>query len=229
MKKKFSIAIDGPVGSGKGTLAVALAKKFNALYINTGAMYRALTLLCLRKNLDIRDEEEILRYLKNCSIEIRTDRNNKQKIFLNGEDVSREIFLPEITRIVAYVSAFPKIRKEMVKRQKEIASKAERAIIEGRDIATDVAPNAELKIFLIADLNIRVQRRLQQLKKNGINSTFEEVLKETQERDRRDTERQASPLTRVPDAYVLDTTNLSIEETVEQVVKKMKERNIIDD
>ncbi len=226
MKKKFKIAIDGPVGVGKGTLAVALSKKFDAIYINTGAMYRALTLLCLKRNIDIRDEKEILKNLKNSTIELRIDQYNNQKIFLNGEDVSSEIFLPKVTSTVALISPFPSVRKEMVRRQKEISGKADRAVIEGRDIASEVIPDADLKIFLTADLLVRVQRRLRQLKKNNIDLTFKEVLAETEERDRRDTERRVSPLTIAEGAYVLDTTSLTIEETVEKVIEKMKEKGI---
>src|SRR3989344_5498822 len=181
MKVKFTIAIDGPVGVGKGTLAVGLAKKFGALYVNTGAMYRALTLLCLRKKIDIKNEEEVLRNFKNSTIELQIDTYSNQKIFLNGEDVSREIFLPEVTNTVALISPFPSVRKEMVRRQRQLA-------------------------------------------KNGIDSTFEEILAETAERDKRDTQRRASPLTITEDAYVLDTTNLSIDETVEKVIKKMREK-----
>ena len=226
MAKKFTIAIDGPVGVGKGTLAVGLAKKFGALYVNTGAMYRALTFLCLRKKINIKNEEEVLRNLKNSTIELEIDSNNNQKIFLNGEDVSREIFLPEVTNTVALISPFPSVRKEMVRRQRELLDKADKVVMEGRDITTEVVPNANLKIFLTADLDVRVRRRLRQLIKNGIDSTFKEVLKETEERDRRDTIRRASPLTITESAYVLNTTDLSIEETVDKVVEKMKGRGI---
>ena len=227
MKVKFTIAIDGPVGVGKGTLAVGLAKKFGALYVNTGAMYRALTLLCLRKKIDIKNEEEVLRNFKNSTIELQIDTYSNQKIFLNGENVSREIFLPEVTNTVALISPFPSVRKEMVRRQRELLSKADRVVMEGRDITTEVIPNADLKIFLIADPTVRAQRRLRQLAKNGIDSTFEEILAETAERDKRDTQRRASPLTITEDAYVLDTTNLSIDETVEKVIKKMREKEIV--
>jgi len=226
MKKKFIIAIDGPVGVGKGTLAVGLAKKFGAYYINTGAMYRALTLLCLRKKIDIKNEEEILRNFENSTIKLEIDNNNNQKIFLDGEDISREIFLPEVTSTVAFISPFLSVRKEMVRRQRELLSKADRVVMEGRDITTEVVPNADLKIFLTADLDVRTKRRLRQLIKNGIGLTFEEVLTETEERDRRDTLRRTSPLTIAEDAYVLDTTALSIEETVGKVIEKMKEKGI---
>lgn len=227
MKNRFKIAIDGPVGVGKGTLAIALAKKFDALYINTGAMYRALTLACMRSKIDIRNENEILKLLRNISIELRLNGEGRQKVILSGEDISSKIFLPEVSNTVAHISPFPKIREELVRQQKAIAEKHERVVIEGRDIATEVAPDADIKIFLTADVNTRAKRRQIQMQKNNIEVKLNDVLKETVERDRRDMERETSPLTITEDAYVLDTTNLSIEETVDKVVEKMKEDKVI--
>ena len=227
MKRNFSIAIDGPVGVGKGTLAVALAKKFNALYINTGAMYRALTLACLEKKVDIKNEKEILDLLKNSKIELRLDEQGSQKVFLNGRDVSKEIFLPLVSNTVAHISPFPTVRNEMVRKQTELAKTQDRVIIEGRDIATKVLPQADIKIFLTADINTRVQRRYRQMQKNNIDVSFEDILAETKERDRRDMERKTSPLIISKDAYVLDTTNLTVDQTVDLVMEKLKEKGIL--
>ena len=224
MKNFFSIAIDGPVGAGKGTLAVSLSKKLGALYINTGAMYRALALACLKSGVNIDNEKEVEEIFKKNQIELKLD-NMSSKVFLNGENVSAEIFTPKISKAVAPVSRYAQIRKEMVKRQKDIM-KERSVVIEGRDIATEVIPNADLKIFLTADLEVRARRRYNQLLKKGIETTIEEVLKDTQERDRMDTEREASPLTIVEDAYALDTTNMTIDETVEKVMEKLREKNI---
>lgn len=227
MKNSFSIAIDGPVGVGKGTLAVALSKKFEALYINTGAMYRALTLACLRKKIDIGNEDQVLDLLRKVNIDLKINNDKNQQVFLNGEEVSREIFLPRVSNTVALISPFPQVRREMVKRQKEMMKGQDRVVIEGRDITTEVIPDADLKIFLTADLKIRAQRRYKQITKNRIDATLDAVLAETEERDRRDIGREVSPLTVAEDAYVLDTTNLTIDETVKKVIDKMSEKGIV--
>lgn len=226
MDKKFTIAIDGPVGSGKGTLGIALAKKLNALYLYTGGMYRALALACLEKKIDLASEEEVFQFFK--SINIKLDISSAgTKVFLENELVNDKIFLPEVSNATPKVAAMPKVREEMVKRQKEIV-RNQSAVIEGRDITTDVAPGADLKIFLTADVNVRARRRYKQFLERGIKKTFEEVLEDTKERDRQDTERAASPLTIVEDAFVIDTTNDTIEETVEKVTEKVKEKNLDD-
>ncbi|MCL5113669.1 MAG: (d)CMP kinase [Patescibacteria group bacterium] len=227
MKKSFSIAIDGPVGVGKGTLAVALSKKFGALYINTGAMYRTLTLACLREKIDIKNEDQILDLLRKVNIDFKINNDKSQQVFLNGEEVSREIFLPRVSNTVALISPFPQVRREMVKRQREMMKGKDRVVIEGRDITTEVIPDADLKIFLTADLKVRAQRRYKQIVKNKIDATLDAVLAETQERDRRDIERETSPLTVAKDAYVLDTSHLTIDETVKKVIEKMSEKGIV--
>lgn len=230
MKKIFSIAIDGPVGSGKGTLAISLAKKLNAVYIYTGAMYRELALACYRKNINFKNEDKILEVLNKITIELKQSEEGI-KAFLDGEDVSEEIFQPNTSKLVSIVSAFPKIRKEMVLRQKKMAEEAigsgKSVVMEGRDITTDVIPNADIKIYLTADIEKRAERRLRQFTDRRIEINFEDVLKDLKERDRQDTERKASPLIRTPDAYMIDTTNLTIDETVEKVIAKLKEKNLL--
>lgn len=222
--KKFVIAIDGPVGSGKGTLGVALAKKLNALYFYTGGMYRALALLCLRKKIDLQNQEKVLDILKGSNIYFETSITGIN-VFLDNENINNKIFLPEVTRAVPIISAHPKIREEMVKRQREM-TKGQSAVIEGRDAATKVAPDADIKIYLTADLEVRAKRRCKQLFKGNVKKTFEEVLKDTQERDRLDMEREASPLTIAPDADVIDTTNLTVDETVKKAMEKIEEKGI---
>lgn len=225
MNKKLVIAIDGPVGSGKGTLAVALAKRLNAFYVYTGGMYRALAYECLKKNVDVHNEVKVLELLQKISLTLRVEEYGTI-ISINGREIFDEMFLPEVTRTVPIVAAMPAVRREMVTRQRKTIE-GRSVVVEGRDSATDVAPHADLKIYLTADINTRAKRRLEQLKKRDINISLEEVIEQIKERDRQDTERKASPLTVVWDAYVIDTSNLTIEQTVEKAMAKLKEKGAI--
>lgn len=220
--KNFIVAIDGPVGSGKGTIGVILAKRINALYFYTGGMYRALALACIRKKIDLENEAEVLNILKSSKIDLHISRG-ETKVFLNGENINEEIFLPAVANTVPIVSQHPKVRKEMVKRQQEMI-KNQKAVVEGRDVATDIAPDADVKIHLTADVGVRARRRYDQLKERNVNKSFKEVLKDTMERDRLDTERETSPLIIASDAYVLDTTRLTIDETINEVMNRIDEK-----
>lgn len=225
MNKNLIIAIDGPVGSGKGTLAVALAKKLNAFYIYTGGMYRALAYECLKQNIDIHDEVKVLGLLLKISLVLQI-KEYGTVILINGREIFDEMFLPEVTETVPIIAAMPAVRREMVARQqKEMEGKS--VVVEGRDSATDVAPHADLKIYLTADINTRAKRRAAQLKKRDLTISFIEVLEQIKERDRQDTQRKASPLIMTRDAYMIDTTNLTIEETVEKVMNKLREKKLI--
>lgn len=226
MKNNLQIAIDGPVGSGKGTLAVALAKKLNAIHVYTGGMYRALALACLRRNVDITDEQKVLDMLYQIEIGMKLGTGFQTRILLNGEDVTEEIFLPEVSNITPITSKYPEVRKEMVKRQREFI-KDRKVIMEGRDITTIVLPNADLKVFLTADLDIRAQRRFDQLKEKDVTIDFETLKKDVEERDNADTVRDISPLTQAKDAYIVDTSHDTIEETVEKVVGELQKRGLI--
>lgn len=223
-KRKLVVAIDGPVGVGKGTLAVGLAKRLGAQYLYTGGMYRALTLACLINKIDIYDEKEVFNLLKGNPIDVKlTDLETR--IFIEGKEVTDEIFSPEVTTTVPIIASYPSVRKEMVHWQKKMAEGLN-IIIEGRDSATDVVPHADLKIYLTADVNVRAQRRLKQLQKRGLNPSLEEVLSEVKLRDKQDMERKVSPLRIAQDAYVIDTTNLTIEETVEKAINKLREMHL---
>lgn len=230
MNNPIKIAIDGPVGSGKGTLAIALAKEINAFYVYTGAMYRELGIGCLREKINIKDENEVVRVFGKISIELR-EVNGETRAILNGEDVTSEIFGSQAAKAASYVAVFPKVRKEMVLRQRKIAEDAinsgKSVVMEGRDIATVVIPDADIKIYLTADINKRAERRLRQFENKGIKINFDDVLKDLKERDRQDTQRMASPLRVVEDAVVIDTTNDTIEQTVDKVIEKLKEKKLI--
>lgn len=223
--KIFTVAIDGPVGSGKGTLSIELAKELNALYLYTGGMYRALALACLRGNINLNNKDSVLSVLGSISIDVKTASSGPQ-IFLNNEDVTEELFNPEVANAVPITSAIPQVREKMVAIQKELI-KNKRAVVEGRDIATVVAPNAELKVYLTADVQTRAKRRYEQFKDKGIDKSFDEVLADTKRRDDLDTHREASPLTIVDDAYIIDTTSDTISDTVEKVKDKLKERGLL--
>jgi CMP/dCMP kinase len=230
MNKPIRIAIDGPVGSGKGTLAVAVSKKLNATYVYTGAMYRELALACSRAKADFKNEENVLEVLNKISIELK-QVEGEVKAFLDGEDVSDEIFKPRVSKLVPIVAAFPKVRREMVLRQKKMAleavSSGKSVVMEGRDITTDVIPDADIKIYLTAGVEKRAERRLKQFIDKGIVINFEDVLKDLKERDRQDTQRTASPLRITKDAVVIDTTNDTIAQTVDKVIEKLKEKSLI--
>jgi len=229
-KKNISIAIDGPVGSGKGTLAIALAKKLNAFYVYTGAMYRELALACLREGVDFANEDQIFEVLGRASIELK-QINDGIRAILNGEDVSEEIFQPTVSKLAPIVAAFSRIRKEMVRRQQRMMEEAinsgKSIVMEGRDITTHVIPNADIKIYLTADVEKRAKRRSKQFGDKGVNVNFDDVLKDLKERDRHDMQREASPLRITHDAIVIDTTNDTVDQTVKKTIDKLKERNLI--
>lgn len=225
MNKALTIAIDGPVGSGKGTLSVALSKKLGILYLYTGGMYRALTLACMREGIDLSDEEAVLDVLSKCNLHLKVSAGDTV-IYLGDEDVSETIIKPEISNNTPIVASHPKVREEMVKRQKEIVEGHD-AVIEGRDIATAVAPNAEVKIYLTASLEARAFRRFEQFKERGIQKTFEEVLSETKERDHLDENRDTSPLEQHKGTIEIDTTADRVDQTVAKVMDILQERSFI--
>ena len=218
--KKIRIAIDGPAAAGKSTVAKNIAKKLNIVYIDTGAMYRALTLKALDKNIDIKDEQALIQLLKATEIEL-VQQENEQKVLLDGYDVTEDIRNQKVTNVVPYVAEHKQVREELVRRQRKLADRIS-VVMDGRDIGTHVLPDAELKIFLIASVEERAKRRHQENVEKGFPSDLAQIMKEIKERDERDSNRATSPLVQAEDAIAIDTTSLSIEEVTEKILQEVK-------
>ncbi|CAH2762647.1 (d)CMP kinase [Erysipelothrix amsterdamensis] len=219
----FNIAIDGPSASGKSTIAKQLAKKLGFVHIDTGAMYRAVALICLNQNIDLNDEKACFNIVKDLVIELPEEN----MILVNGQDVSLLIRNDEVSRAASQVSKHRSVRDVLVSIQREIASK-KGFVLDGRDITSVVLPDAEVKIFQTADAGVRARRRFNELVKNGIETTYEAVHSDLIERDERDMNRQESPLIKVEDAIEINTTSMSIEEVVSQIVNIIESRNLND-
>lgn len=222
MTNKIQIAIDGPAGAGKSTIAKIAAEKLGYTYIDTGAMYRALTLKALRNSTDLSSEEAVTSLLKQSKIELVPSAQG-QLVFLDDENVSNEIRSNEVTNNVSNVATHATMRAIMVELQYEMASKGG-VIMDGRDIGTAVLPNAQLKIFMSATVEERARRRFEDNKQRGIESSFEALKEEIALRDKIDSERKASPLVQAEDAIYVDTTNLNIEQSAEEILKLASER-----
>ena len=218
----FQIAIDGPSATGKSTLAKALAKELSFIYIDTGAMYRAVGLYNIRKNVDLNNEADVVNTLKDISIDIKYI-DKEQRIFLNGEDVSNQIREEKVGTAASIVSTYKKVREVLVDLQRSLAN-VQNVIMDGRDIGTVVLPNASLKIFLTASSEERTKRRYLELKEKGKDVSIEDVAKELKERDERDTKRANSPLTKAEDAILVDTTNMNIEKTIKHIKNLYEKR-----
>ena len=209
------VAIDGPAGSGKGTVAKILAKECNLVYIDTGAMYRAIAYACIQNNINISEEQKIVELAKNSKIEF-IDGNT----YLNGVDISKEIRTMEVTRIVSPISSIVKLREILVDMQREMGTKTNMDVImEGRDITTVVFPNADYKFYLDASIDERTNRRYKENIEKGINVTKEEIKENISKRDYNDMHKEVGSLTRTEDSIYIDSTNL----TIDEVVKKIKE------
>tara|TARA_B100001079_G_scaffold174099_1_gene149349 strand:- start:6154 stop:6834 length:681 start_codon:yes stop_codon:yes gene_type:complete len=215
------IAIDGPAATGKSTSAKLVAQKLGFTYLDTGAMYRCVTLLTLRNNVKINSNDHLDSLLKRFQLDIKN--NEDEYIFyLNGEDVSKEIRRSNVTKNVSAVSALSIVRKTLVKIQREIAED-QNCVVEGRDIGTVVFPNADVKFFLVADPIVRAKRRQLDLKILGEEKTIDALAKEIRDRDRYDSQREVSPLSMAIDAIEIDTTNMSIDGQVDFMVNKIKQ------
>lgn len=210
---EFIVAIDGPAGSGKSSVAKNIAKRMDFTYLDTGAMYRAVTLNFIKNSIDYTDIEKIKEILKKTDIDI-----NGSKIYLNGELVTEDIRKREVTALVSKTAAIKEVRESMVEQQRVI-SKGKKVILDGRDIGTVVFPNADVKIFLVASAHERANRRVKDYENLGQNVSHEEVLQEILKRDKEDMERENSPLVQAHDAIEVDTTSMTIEEVENRIVE----------
>lgn len=222
MPRNFIIAIDGYSSCGKSTIAKALAKRLNFIYVDSGAMYRAATLYFLRNNIDCYDHGAVVKALENIHVELHLE-NDYTQVLLNDEDVSEEIRLMPVSQNVSKVSAIKEVRQAMVKLQQKMG-KTKNIVMDGRDIGTTVFPDAQLKVFMTAEPLIRAERRYKELKAKGDDITVREVLDNLKERDLLDTTRQESPLRKADDAVILDNSHMNPDQQLEFVVNLYKNK-----
>ena len=218
MKDRLVVAVDGPAGAGKSTISKEIAKALNLEYIDTGAMYRALTLKVLEKGVNINDIDKILDILESCSIYFKNNH-----VYLDGINVDKEIRENRISKYVSDIAKIKEVRCEMVKRQRQL-SKESNVIMDGRDIGTVVLPHANFKFFITASPEVRADRRYKELLLKGEKVTYEQVLKEIKTRDKIDSTREVAPLKKAEDAYEIDTTNMTIQEVVNKIISTIEGR-----
>ena len=218
----FIVAIDGPAGTGKGTITKLISKEIGLVNIDTGATYRCVALYTLKHNISADDTEKIIEELPNIKIDMKNE-NGEQTIYLNGQDVTNEIRTPEVTKIVSNISSIKEVRFAMVDVQRSLAQGKD-VIMEGRDITTYVFPNADVKIYMDADEVERAKRRYKEMQEKGMEMTFEEVLENIQKRDKNDKEKEIGALKIAEDAIYVDTTNLTIDEVKEKIKQIIEEK-----
>lgn len=222
LTKFIQIALDGPAAAGKSTIAKIVAEKLGYIYIDTGAMYRAITLKALNTGIDLTDGEEAGLLLSETQIDLQPSENG-QLVFLDGQNVTEAIRSQSVTKFVSQMASHESVRIQMVKLQQHLAS-SRGVVMDGRDIGTQVLPNAELKVYMSATVEERAKRRYEENRKRGINTTLEELQGEIATRDKMDSERAVSPLRQAEDALFLDTTTLSIQEAAMDILKLAEER-----
>lgn len=216
--KHYSIAIDGPAGAGKSTIAKKVAKYLNFIYVDTGAMYRALGLYFIRNNITPTDKEKIEKACANVDVTIEYNKNGEQQVLLNGENVSALIRTEEVGNMASASSVYPVVRLKLVELQRSLAKKAD-VVMDGREIGTFVLPDADLKIYLTADSMERAKRRYLELKDKGINADINEIEKDITARDLRDMNREFAPLKKADDAILVESTNMTIDKVADIIIK----------
>lgn len=222
--KMIAVAIDGPAGAGKSTLARAVAKRLSYIYVDTGALYRSIALNAVRNNIETSNSEEIEKMLKKTEIELKFI-NDEQRVFLNGEDVSDKIRTSEISMAASSISALPVVRSFLLELQRELARK-NNVIMDGRDIGTVVLPSAQVKIFLTASPECRAKRRYDEYIANGKQESYEDILESIKQRDYNDTNREIAPLKAADDAVLVDTSDDTPQQSVERITKIIEENTI---
>lgn len=219
----ISIAIDGPSGAGKSTISRKAAEIFGFIYVDTGAIYRTIGLASKIRGVSLDDKAAVMEMLPKLNIELKYNEAGEQHMYLDGKDVSRDIRLPEVSMLASKVSAIPEVRAFLVDMQRDMAKKYD-VIMDGRDIGTVILPDADLKIFLTADVNDRAQRRYEELRTKGMEKPFDEVLAEMKQRDEQDTLRAAAPLKAAEDAVMLDTSGNTLEQSIAEVCRLIADR-----
>ncbi|MCL1631844.1 (d)CMP kinase [Sporolactobacillus sp. CPB3-1] len=224
MEKLFQVAIDGPAAAGKSTVAKITAKSLGYVYIDTGAMYRSLTYKALKEKVDLNDGDALKKLLDHTEIRLVQEYTG-QKVYVDGENVTERIRYPEVSEHVSLVSSHEPVRKVMVDRQRQLA-KSCNVVMDGRDIGTHVLPGAQVKVFLNASVEERAVRRYREEEKKGRHSDMDALRKAIALRDKKDMEREVSPLIKAEDAVVVDTTSLSVDEVVEKILTLVKEKQL---
>jgi len=222
----ISIAIDGPSGAGKSTLAKSLAAKLGYLYVDTGAIYRTIGYHAFSNGIDPKDEAAVVGALPDIKVEMTYGNDGLQHMLLNGQDVTREIRLPEISMYASAVSAHPGVRSFLLEMQRQLA-RTNNVIMDGRDIGTVVLPDAKVKVYLTASAEARARRRCLELEQRGTPEPFEKVLREIEERDWNDSHRAVAPLRQAEDAVLLDTTELDFRQSEEALLKIIEEKTVL--
>lgn len=222
-QKIFAVAIDGPGGAGKSSIARTVARELGILYVDTGAIYRSVGYHVFKKGLDPQNPEQVIALLPEINIEMAYGEDGLQRMYLNGEDVTDQIRLQEMSMYASGVSAIPEVRAFLMEMQRSIARRSS-VVMDGRDIGTVVLPEAEIKIFLTADLEVRAKRRFKELQERGTPADFEQLMEEMRQRDYKDSHRATAPLKAAEDAVIVDTTELDFSGSCRKIMEIIKER-----
>ena len=222
LNKRLNIAIDGPAGAGKSTIAKMVSKKLNCIYVDTGAMYRAVALFFIKNGIASDDEKSIAKEIENIQVDIQFEAGD-QKVLLNGKDVTEEIRAERVGNWASEISKYTLVREYLVKMQREVATKQD-VVMDGRDIGTVVLPQANVKIYLTASSKVRAMRRYNELTQKGVFCDIHDIEQGIMERDAQDMNREISPLRQAKDAILIDSSNMTIDEVVEKIVSLARER-----